>query len=141
MKFFKKGTDGGDKSNVTGFWLVEIKSLFSIVLLCFEKGSRESYHSHAFNAITFFIKGEVREDHKASKSLHWKPSFLPKYTSRDCFHKVFAIKRTWAISIRGPWAKNWEEYNRETNTTTVFSSGRKVVSIKKGVNDENDKCG
>ena len=127
MKILSYGKDGGDKSNVWGFWLVEIKPLFSIVFLCFEEGSREAFHSHAFNAITWFIKGEVDEHHKDGKVVNWKPSILPKYTPRSCFHKVFSKKRTFAISIRGPWVDTWKEYLPKLKKTVTFTHGRKII--------------
>jgi len=127
MKILSKGTDGGDKSNVTGYWLVEIKPLFSIVLLRFGKGSRENYHNHAFNAITWFIKGDVIEYHKDGRRFRWLPSWKPKYTPKNCFHKVFAKETTWALSIRGPWDKTWKEYNPNSRKETTFTHGRKIV--------------
>lgn len=39
MKLFSKSHDGGKDSGVTGYWLIESKSLFSIVLLRFSEGS------------------------------------------------------------------------------------------------------
>ena len=128
MKILSYGKDGGEHSNVWGFWLVEIKSLFSIVVLCFEEGSREAYHSHAFNAYTWFITGDVDEHHMDGRVLNWKPSFLPKYTSRSCFHKVFSNKRTFAISVRGPWLDKWKEYTK--GETLTLTHGRKVVDSK-----------
>ena len=110
MKFLSYGKDGGKQSTVWGFWFIEIKSLFSIVLLCFEKGSREAYHTHSFNALTWFFKGDVDEYHIDGRVVNWKPSFKPKHTTRSCFHKVFSNERTWALSIRGPWNKTWKEY-------------------------------
>ena len=41
MKFFGFGSDGGENSGVTGFWLFEIKSLFSIAILKFAKGTKK----------------------------------------------------------------------------------------------------
>jgi len=128
MKILSKGTDGGDKSNVTGYWLIEAKSLFSIVLLRFGKGSRENYHNHAFNAWTWFIHGEVIEEHRDKESINWKPSFKPKYTPKTCFHKVFAKETTWALSFRGPWDKTWKEYNPNTKKEITLTNGRKVVN-------------
>ena len=52
MKVLYKGKDGGNLSTVTGYWLIECKNLFSIVLLKFEGESREAYHTHAFGAIS-----------------------------------------------------------------------------------------
>lgn len=127
MKFFKKGVDGGKLSNVEGFWLVEIKGLFSIVLLKFNKGSRENYHSHAFNAITWWISGRVIEYLKDGTHKTWLPSLLPKYTPRNCFHKVFAEETTYALSFRGPWKSRWQEYNPTTQETITLTHGRKIV--------------
>ena len=127
MKFLSKDTDGGDKSNVTGYWLIEAKSLFSVVLLCFEKGSRENYHNHAFNALTWFIKGDVFEYHTDGRIINWMPSFKPKFTPKNCFHKVYAVETTWALSIRGPWDKTWKEYNPNTNKEVTLTNGRKII--------------
>lgn len=127
MKFFKKGKDGGSKSTVWGFWFIEIKSLFSIVILCFEKGSREAFHSHAFNAFTWFLRGNVDEHHLDGRTLSWKASWVPKYTPRSCFHKVFAIERTWALTIRGPWSKTWQEYIPASNEYHTLSNGRVIL--------------
>ena len=125
MKFFSKGKDGGQNSHVWGFWAVEIKSLFSIVLLCFEEGSREAFHSHAFNAYTWFLNGEVEEYHLNGETITWKPSIKPKYTPRKCFHKVYSKKRTWALSFRGPWADTWREFSNDKLTT--LTHGRTPV--------------
>lgn len=128
MKLLQYGKDGGPKSTVTGFWLIEIKSLFSIVLLRFDEGSRETYHSHAFNALTWWLSGKVEEHHKTGESMIWTPSIVPKYTPRTCFHKVFALRRTWALSFRGPWVKTWQEYSQFQGQTTTLTHGRKIVN-------------
>ena len=60
MRFLEVTKDGGPDSPVTGLFLIEIKSLFSVVLLKFG-GTRENFHSHAFNALTFWLKGAVME--------------------------------------------------------------------------------
>lgn len=127
MKLFKKGFDGGSQSNVTGYWLIEIKPLFSIVLLRFGKGSREAYHTHAFNALTWFIKGEVEEIHNSGKRITWKPSLKPKITKRECYHKVFAKDTTWALSIRGPWVDTWKEFRERSNKEVTLTHGRKEI--------------
>ena len=119
--------DGGSKSTVWGFYLIEIKPWFSIVFLCFEKGSREDYHSHAFNAYTWFLKGYVREKHMEQPTLEWKGSWRPKYTPRDTFHKVLSVERTYALTFRGPWAKSWLEYRPASNEFVELQNGRKEV--------------
>jgi hypothetical protein len=142
VKFFRKSYDGGADSGVTGYWLVEIKSLFSIVLLNFGPGSREAFHSHAFNALTWWLKGEVIEEYMDRPSMEamgaispirrWVPSWKPKRTPRNCFHKIIAgEKGAWAISFRGPWKSTWQE-NKNDETYTL---GHGRVRIDVGVTD------
>ena len=127
MNLFSVAIDGGKKSGVTGFWFVEIKGLFSVVLLKFAEGSREVFHSHAFNAVTWFIRGRVTEHHVDGRARMWRPSFKPKYTPRSCFHKVYAEVDTYAVSFRGPWADTWKEYSPVTRRTTTLTHGRQAV--------------
>lgn len=93
VKFFRKAKDGGPKSTVTGYWLVEFKRLFSLALLKFEDGSRDEFHSHAFNSLNWVLKGEVVEERRFNE--YWelqfkrfRPSWKPVYTSRDNMHRV-----------------------------------------------------
>lgn len=126
IEIFKKSYDGGKDSGVTGYWLIEWKSGISIVLLRFGKGSRDAFHSHAFHALTWWISGKVKEEFvDGSKVKKWKPSFIPKFTPRGCFHKIIAKKVSWAISIRGPWSKTWKEH--KDGETYTLTHGRERV--------------
>lgn len=125
MRLLEKVPDGGKDSGVTAYILIEVKSLFSIMLLHFNSGSREAFHSHAFNAITIWLKGEVREDEleggwKYFSAGRWK------YTPRTMFHRIFASSRgAWALSFRGPWADTWQEYKNGQYLT--LTHGRKEI--------------
>lgn len=131
MKFFKKSHDGGKDSGVTGYWAIEWKNGFSIVLLRFGVGSRDAFHSHAFNALTWWIKGSVIEQFYEgisagyTNSKVWKPSFKPKYTPKGCFHKIIALETSWAISFRGPWDETWQEH--KDGETYTLKQGREKV--------------
>ena len=135
MKLFSLCKDGGPESTVWGYFLCEIKSLFSIVLLRFENGSRDAYHSHAFNCVSWVLKGQLEEQTPPSdlaKLSGWPyeakrhlPSLMPVFTYRDTTHKVVSIGRTWVISFRGPWAKIWKEI--EGGEEKTLTSGRRVV--------------
>lgn len=126
MKFFKKSHDGGKDSGVTGYWLIEWKWLFSIVLLRFSKGSREAFHSHAFNAWTVWLKGSVTEEFWSNQEpKRWKAGDI-KYTPRNCFHKIIADEVSWAISFRGPWNDTWFEHKHKN--LYCLTHGRKVLS-------------
>ena len=129
MKIFSYGKDGGSDSIVSGYWLIEIKPLFSIALLRFGDGSREAFHSHAFNCVSWILKGRLRELHlDGSEQIH-KMGLKPILTYRDTFHKVFSEGTTWVITFRGPWVKNWKEYLPATKELVTLSSGRKIEGV------------
>lgn len=134
MRFLEVAKDGGPESPVTGFFVIEIKSLFSIVFLKFNKGMRESFHDHAFNALTLWLKGTAIEyvHNKAFKNVVsriWKSPTL-KYTPRWLMHRIEAPQDVYAFSLRGPWSKTWKEYNPSTGLTTTLKNNREVISIE-----------
>ena len=125
MKLFYIGKDGGKESNVWGYWLIEIKSLFSIAVLRFEHGTREAYHSHAFNCISWVLKGKLEERLIEGGINIYKPSLRPIITKRETFHKVFSHGRTWVLTFRGPWSKYWKE--NIDGKDVVLGHGRKII--------------
>jgi hypothetical protein len=125
MKFFKKSHDGGKDSGVTGYWVIEWKKGFSIVFLRFSEGSREAFHEHAFNAWTWWLKGEVVEQFLDGRRITWKPSWKPKYTPKKCFHKIISKGTSFAISFRGPWEGTWKEH--KNGDTYTLTHGRRRV--------------
>lgn len=127
MKILHCGKDGGPESKVTGFWLCEIKSLFSIALLRFDDGSRESYHSHAFNSISWVLKGKLMERFLRGVRLFHTPRLRPIITRRFHFHRVVSMGTTWVFTLRGPWRKTWMEFSPKDNSYTTLTHGRKVV--------------
>lgn len=126
MTFLCVAPDGGNGSGVTGLYLVEIKSLFSIVLLRFNKGTREAFHSHAFDALTFWLKGSVREHHLDGTTKDFSAGRV-KYTPRDTFHKVEALETTWAVSFRGPWVDRWQE--ARSGRIITLTHGRRELEV------------
>jgi hypothetical protein len=90
VRFLSKAKDGGPKSTVTGYWLCEIKSLFSIVLLKFEDGSRDEFHDHAFNSLNWVLKGKVVEQIIDTSVHTYLPSIKPVVTLRNRFHRVLS---------------------------------------------------
>lgn len=125
MKILSKGKDGGYESNVWGYWIIELKWLFSIAILRFEHGTREAYHSHAFNCISWVFKGKLEEKHLDGKIEFHTPGIRPIITRRNTFHKVFSHGRTWVLTFRGPWSNTWkEEIDGQEITLT---HGRKIV--------------
>lgn len=130
MKILKKSSDGGKNSGVTAYFLIEWKKLFSIALLRFSDGTRKNYHTHAFDAITWFVKGKgVEEQRLGFGNKHFSPSFIPKITRKDNFHRIKSIGTNWAITFRGRWQNHWSEYNAEKNEYILLTHGRKVLTL------------
>lgn len=128
MKFFHKAKDGGPESTVTGYWLIEAKRLFSIALLKFENGSRDAYHSHAFNSLSWVLWGRLYEQHLDNKIEGHKPSLIPVVTRRSTFHRVLSFGTSWALTIRGPWSERWSEFDPVTGRLSVLKNGRVVLA-------------
>jgi len=124
--FFDKRKDGGPESHVTAYFLVAIKPLFTIGLLHFADGTRDVYHSHAFNAVTLVLKGRFRENYLDGKVVEFKSGDI-KYTPRTRFHKVFSIGDTWALTFRGPWVDTWKEYRPKEHRFVTLTHGRQIV--------------
>jgi hypothetical protein len=109
LLIFAKGKDGGPESKVHGYWLFRSKSLFTIALLRFDHGSREAYHSHAFNSISWVLKGALYEM-AVDKDNYYEPSLKPIITKRETLHKVYGVTpHTWVLTFRGPWVDTWHE--------------------------------
>jgi hypothetical protein len=126
MKLFTKRKDGGGESTVTGYWLVEIKGLFSIALLKFDGASREAFHTHAFNCFSWVLRGHLQEHFFNGAERYHKPSWRPFITRRTDFHKVSSIaaKPSWILTFRGPWKKAWVEWRPNENRFVGLTHGR-----------------
>ena len=133
MLILCKRKDGGKDSSVDAYILLEIKRYFSIVLLKFNKGGREVFHTHAFDALTWFISGEMVEEDVSGELYIYTRSIRPKLTLRAKNHRVIAIVDSLCFSIRGPWSPTWSEYTRDTDTTTVLAAHRRKERSYKGL--------
>lgn len=137
MKFLETSKDGGPESTVWAHWLFEIKWLGSIVLLRFENGSRDAYHSHAFNSISWLLSGGLVEDRLVEEqdgmscAVHQVTTYLPHVapiiTTRENCHKVTSVGRSWVLSFRGPWAKTWQERRGSADAAPVTLASGRVV--------------
>lgn len=123
--FFYKKSDGGKNSGVTCF-LFEWKKVFSIGLLRFNEGSRENYHSHSFNALSWFIKGRVTEEKLDGSKKDFSASIIPKFTPRTNCHRVISHGSTWCFTLRGPWEDSWNEYTPSGDKITL-THGRSII--------------
>jgi hypothetical protein len=136
MKFLKKMKDGGPESTSTGYWIIEWKKAFSIVLLRFDGKSREAFHTHAFNCLSWVVKGGLRETFKDGNVDYHYPSFKPFVTRRTDFHMVDSYSpfyntdnlTSWVFSIRGPWVDKWKEWLPKEQKIVNLTHGRVVTN-------------
>ena len=125
--------DGGPESHVYMYGL-EIKALCSALVLRFEDGTRDAYHSHAFNATSWVLRGCLREharyDDKTLSTTYYDASggiVGPVRTPRECCHQVASHGRTWVLTLRGPWASRWYDVTSDGKVNTL-THGRKAVA-------------
>lgn len=130
--------DGGPESKVW-MWGVESKRFGSLLLLRFAPGSREAFHTHAFNAWSWVLRGTLVEQTLPERGPGWAerlhgdgttwagfgPSWRVIYTDHSRFHKVTGGSAgAWALSIRGPWRDEWREYLPEQDAQVKLVQGR-----------------
>lgn len=127
MKLFTKLKDGGPDSPVDAYFLIEWKSVFSIALLKFNKGMRETHHSHAFNALTWFLSGRMDEQDIDGTVCRYTRSVVPKVTMCTKTHRVEALEDSWCLTVRGPWTNYWTEYDEYTGEFCTLTHGREVI--------------
>ncbi len=133
VKFLQLCKDGGPESHVWAYILFEIKPVASVMLLRFENGTRDAFHSHAFNAVSWVLRGKLRE-HTREEGEGWQNndyqthvrSWHPIVTLRDTFHRVRSIGRTWVLTFRGPWVDTWREWTPVDGHTTLTHGRREV---------------
>lgn len=127
MKFLSYGKDGGPKSNVSGFWFLEIKDLLSSALLRFSDGSRDQYHSHAFDSLSWLVFGKLSEELLTGEVIEYHPSLWPIVTRRSTFHRVRSCGTSLVFTLRGPWSKTWLEFDSVTRVLTTLTNGRRII--------------
>lgn len=129
MKLFSRGKDGGPESKVWGYWLIEWKRFLSIAILRFEDGTREAFHSHAFNSTSWLLNGKLIEIMKDGPAIVHRPGLTPIKTYRGTFHMVRSEGRSWAITVRGPWTQYWHEWTPNAGEYLLKSGREKVCDI------------
>lgn len=134
MKILMNHKDGGPESKVWCYG-IEFKSLFSIILLRFENGSREAYHSHAFNCLNWVLKGDLYEERITDiqeldgPDYRYKTSWLPFVIRRKDLHRVTSIGRSWVLTLRGPWNNTWIEYLPNQKKFIRLTNGRRELFL------------
>lgn len=126
IRLFHKAKDGGPESKVDGYWLIEAKGWFSIALLRFGEGSRDAYHSHAFDAVSWLLTGGLDEHVKGEEcSRLYGPGSAHQDSAGACPQGLGICSNNWVLTFRGPWLPTWTE--TVAGKETVLTQGRVVV--------------
>lgn len=129
MKILWNAKDGGPESRVW-CWGIESKRFGSILLMRFARGSREAFHTHAFHAISWVLKGGLMEAIRGAKRFNFYfPSLKPVITRRETFHQVVGLDaNNYVFSLRGPWVDRWREHLPDTKRDITLTHGRKEIA-------------
>ncbi len=131
--FFKKSNVCLGKGTVTQYILIENKHFFSIIFYKWNTISQSRFHSHAFNAVAFLIKGFYWEkiifDESCTEvdnviNVPLVPRFLPK----NYIHSIgYSKPNTITMLISGKWDENWHEYFPDSKKWVRYGWGRVVI--------------
>lgn len=131
----KKRIDLGEQS-VTELTILEYKKWFSIKLFNFHKseGVQDRFHTHAFNAYSFLLKGdyieEVLEDNKIVKCLRSRSKVL--FIPKDSYHRITRSKGCVTLLVTGPWGETFKELRNTVGNMyqeVVCGSQRKDLGV------------
>lgn len=113
--------------NIQRFTIFEIKYVCGIIVNIFNTTNQDRFHSHAFNAFSWMLRGhyfeEVIEDGAVVTKKIEKSRFIP----RNYIHKITqSTPNAMSITFEGPWESTWNEYF-DTGRVKAYSWGRKVL--------------
>lgn len=126
MRFFEKVPVQveGMVQGSSEYFLIEIKSLFSIILTHLAPHGTTTMHSHPFKALTFWLYGFGTEFNCNYELKSLYPGKV-KLTSKD-FHAIGTKDSgAWFLTFRGPWSDTWQEYRNGKPIT--LTHGRKEI--------------
>ena len=128
---FKKSEVALGEGSVTQYIIFENKHFLSLIFYKWNTINQVRFHTHAFGAIAFLLKGwyweKVRFQGIEMTNFVNVP-FLPRMLPRNYCHAIGNAKPgTITMVVAGPWQKNWLEYFPDTDTWVEYTWGRKVT--------------
>lgn len=126
----KKRVELGD-GYIIAYTIFEHKYLFSIILYHWKTIRQNRFHSHAFPAVAFLLRGEYKEEVYRRGEIIQKTVnqwLKPRYLPRNYTHRILEAKpKTWTVVFTGPWIKHWYEYFDDTKIWVKYAWGRRVI--------------
>ena len=119
--------------NIRRFTIIEIKYVGGIIVNIFNTENQDRFHSHAFHALSWMIKGHYYEDvivdNETVTKLIEKSRFIP----RNYIHKITkSSPNAMSVTFEGPWESTWNEYF-DNGRVKTYTWGRRVIYDSKYV--------
>lgn len=142
IKFFTTKEVTLGEGSVTQYTLFECKELCSVIFYRWNTVDQVRFHTHAFPAYAFLLRGFYHEKVITDKGNVVKKIvnqlFKPRFLARDYCHSIgYAKPNTVTMVLVGRWSKQWKEYFPDTKTWVTYEWGRKKV--KKVVSELTEK--
>jgi hypothetical protein len=133
IKFFTSKDVALGEGSVTQYTFFECKELFSIIFYKWNTVDQVRFHTHAFPAYAFLLRGfyhekVITEDKRIIKKIV-NQLFKPRFLARNYCHSIgYAKPNTVTMVFVGRWSKQWKEYFPDTKTWVTYEWGRKKVN-------------
>lgn len=108
--------------------LFEFKRLFSVYVHRWNVDYQDRYHTHAFDAWSWMVRGSYKERLYVDDNTYMEHDVTPGFRFIPWFtnHSIANCRpNTWTVTFAGPWRKTWTETKH--GIITVFGWGRKRV--------------
>ncbi len=116
------------------FILFEFKFIGGIILNIFNTDNQDRFHSHAFHAFSWMIKGWYNEDIILDNKVISKKIVHSRIIPKNYIHKIKeSSKNAISITFEGPWGNTWNEFF-DDGRIKLYTWGRKVLFDSKYFN-------
>lgn len=129
--FFKKSDVALGEGSVTQYIIFENKHFLSLIFYRWNTVNQTRFHTHAFSAVAFLLKGWYWEKIKIDE--HTVDNFVnvplvPRYLPKQYCHAIgYSKPGTITMVITGPWDKTWQEYFPDSDEWVTYTWGRKKI--------------
>lgn len=128
---FQKKQVALGKGNVDQYIVFENKHLFSIIFYRWNTIDQIRFHTHAFAAVAFLLKGWYWEKvifNGITMTNFVNVPIWPRFIPKNYCHAIENAKpNTLTLVLTGPWQKHWYEYFPDTQKWVKYVWGRKKV--------------
>lgn len=113
--------------DIRRFTIIEIKYLFGIIVNIFNTTDQDRFHSHAFHALSWMVRGHYFEDVLENSAVISKKIECSRFIPKNYIHKItLSTPNAVSVTFEGPWGSTWNEYF-DNGRVKTYGWGRKVL--------------